>query len=128
MMNFPPTVEHPLARSEQDQDSSADDRREHVRRMLRVPATLDEAPPVQLIDICRAGVAFASERKLELGSHFVLTFSLPTLAKPCVVKGEVVYSQLLPQSGKYKIGARLQPPPEDVVEAIVDFVTSPRFT
>jgi hypothetical protein len=106
----------------------AAERREHVRRMLRVPATLGDGPDhatVQLIDICRAGVAFASAEPLELGSTFTLTFHMPTCVTPCLVSGDVVYCRLMPQSGKYKVGARLHPPSEEVVEAIVDFVTSP---
>lgn len=107
------------------------EQREHLRRMLRVPAYLD-APdahnPIQLIDICRAGVAFASKPPLELGSTFTVSFELPT-AQGIVntVSGEVVYCKLLPQSGLHKIGARLHEVDDEIVERIVDFVTAPHI-
>lgn len=112
-----------------DQDTGADDQRDHVRRMLRVPAFLD-APgahnPIQLISICRAGVAFASIPPLALGSSFKVSFELPT-ARGIVnsVSGEVVYCRLLPASGLHKVGARLHGMEQDIVERIVDFVTAP---
>ena len=112
-----------------DTDTGADDRREHLRRMLRVPAYLD-APgahnPIQLIDICRAGVAFASKPPLALGSTFSVSFELPTAQGSInTVSGEVVYCKLMTQSNLYKIGARLHPMAEEIVERIVDFVTAP---
>lgn len=109
-------------------DAASDDRREHVRRMLRVPARLhgfDRDTTVQLIDICRAGVAFASATPLELGATLALSFELPTSAGSNAVSGTVVYCRLMAQSGLYKIGARLQLMPEETVERIVDFVTAP---
>lgn len=112
-------------------DTGVHDQREHLRRMLRVPAYLD-APdahnPISLIDICRAGVAFASKPPLALGSAFTVSFELPT-AQGIVntVSGEVVYCKLMPQSGLHKIGARLQAMDEDIVERIVDFVTAPQI-
>jgi hypothetical protein len=118
-----------LASATVDTSTGADERREHLRRMLAVPAYLD-APnahnPVQLIDICRAGVALASKPALELGSTFRLTFELPTAPGILnTVSGEVVYCKLMPQSGLHKVGARLHPMEDEIVERIVDFVTAP---
>jgi hypothetical protein len=104
-----------------------DERREHLRRMLRVPALLGdrEAPSaVQLIDICRAGVAFASAGPLAMGASISLSFQLPTAPDPNTVGGDVVYCGRMPQSGLYKVGVRLYPMPEELVERIVDFVTA----
>lgn len=108
-------------------DCGAERRREHLRRMLRVPIRLSaphSANTVQLIDVCRAGVAFASSAPLELGSSVTLTFQLPTAPDPNTVGGEVVYCSQMPQSGLHKVGVRLRPVPDDIVERIVDFVTA----
>jgi hypothetical protein len=123
-----PTNQRPHAPTRGDSDSSADERREHLRRMLRVPACLD-APgahnPIQLIDICRAGVAFASKPPLALGSILKVSFELPTAPGILnTVSGDVVYCKLMAQSNLFKIGARLHPMDQAIVERIVDFVTA----
>lgn len=115
----------------QHPDGGVDERREHLRRMLRVPAQLNQPGPpdaVQLIDICRAGVAFASAGPLLLGSGISLSFDLPTSPGTNTVSGEVVYCKQMPQSGLYKIGVRLHPMRDEIVERIVDFVTAPHVS
>jgi hypothetical protein len=104
-----------------------DERREHVRRMLRVTALVhigEASIPVQIIDICRAGVAFACEPHLPLQTVFRLSFRLFAGDSEIEVEGHVVYCELLRQSAKYKVGARLHTPSDQAIERIVDFVTS----
>lgn len=106
----------------------SDERREHLRRMLRVPVWLEHPyrdNAVQLIDIGRAGVAFACAQPLDLGSTIALHFQLPTTAYDQAVSGAVVYCKLMPHSGLHKVGVRLHHVSDDIVECIVDFVTAP---
>lgn len=106
--------------------------KEHVRRMLQVPATVHLVSPVShsavhLIDISRAGVAFASAQPLENGSSFMIYLGLPGSEKPCVAEGTVVYC-IAPSTGSlYRIGARITLMSEETLERVRDFITLPKF-
>jgi hypothetical protein len=109
---------------------SEDQKRAHTRRMLEVPATarLSEAGfewTIHLIDICRAGMAFASARNLPFGSPIHVTFSFPDASGPCSVHGTVVYCSPLNAGPHFRTGVRLDPMDEHDEQLIVDFVTAP---
>ena len=69
--------------SHHDDPSGLDDqRREHVRRLLQIPASVRQALAtltwkVNFINIGRGGAAFVTERVLDVGDDVELSFHLP---------------------------------------------------
>ena len=109
---------------------SEENLRAHIRRMLEVPASawLTEGGAewtIHLIDICRAGVAFASARELPFGSRIHIRFSFPDDPGPCHVHGNVVYCKQIHAGPNFRTGVRLEPLSEQDEQRVVDFVTAP---
>jgi hypothetical protein len=113
-----------------DDTGSSRQRREHVRRLLQVPASLcTMTEPLirkaHLIDIGRGGVALVTERTLEVGDQVELSFHLPGCGANTVISARVIYVAPIPREGFFRIGARFESLPQEVADAIVEFVTSP---
>lgn len=107
-----------------------DQRREHVRRMLQVLATVQLASPptqvvVHLIDISKAGVAFAASSPLESGTPFTLSFWLPGTNVPLTAEGKTVYCLETSSGRMYRLGARFTHLGMETAEQIRDFVSAP---
>ncbi len=105
-----------------------DFRREHVRRLLQVEAgvtsiTGEQSWPAHIIDIARMGVAFVTEEELAPG-HYAFCFSFPGSHIRNDVLLDVLYSRPVGSEGRYRAGARFAQISDDVVERIVDYVTT----
>jgi len=104
-------------------------RREHVRRLLQVEASIaDEAGlrswHVQVIDISRMGVAFVSTEQLATDVSYVFSFCFPGSAARNDVVTTIVHSTPVGSEGRFRNGARFIHIAEECVERIVDYVTS----
>src|ERR1700756_4485090 len=105
-----------------------DFRREHVRRLLQVEAVVtsaagDRSWPAHIVDIARMGVAFVTDLELEPG-HYRFSFSFPASEIRNDVLVDVLYSRPVGSEGRYRNGARFEQISDDVVERIVDYVTT----
>jgi hypothetical protein len=105
-----------------------DFRREHVRRLLQVEAEVtntagDRSWPAHIVDIARMGVAFVTEEELAPG-HYAFCFSFPGSQVHNHVLLDVLYSRPVGSEGRFRAGARFEQVGEDVVERIVDYVTT----
>lgn len=111
-------------------DEEREQKRRHVRRLLRVPATVlpssaGPAREVRLIDIARAGVAFASVSAMETDEQFVLSFRLFQYDDLIFVQARVVYAAPVENAALYRVGARFADMSDEVAARIADFITSP---
>jgi hypothetical protein len=98
--------------------------------MLQVPATVEVGSPaaawtVHLIDISKAGVAFAISSKLDSGTSFFLSFMFPGADKASTAEGTVVYCGPTNNPALFRVGATLEMMSEETQEQIADFVTAP---
>jgi Tfp pilus assembly protein PilZ len=98
--------------------------------MLQVSAIVHAGTPaaewsVHLIDISKGGVAFATTRKLDSGTPFLLVFSFPGDDKENGVEGTVVYCTATNNPSLFRVGATLQMMSDETQERILDFVTLP---
>ena len=110
--------------------TAQEQRREHVRRLLEVPASARKtASPhswkVRLIDIGRGGVGFVTETAVEVGDEVVLSFLLPNRNAVTELLARIVYAAPLDRPGWYRIGARFAALSDETASDIVDFVTAP---
>ncbi|GGY48889.1 PilZ domain-containing protein [Pseudoduganella albidiflava] len=106
----------------------SDQRRAHVRRLLKVEASLsDNASPhvwrAQLIDIARMGVGFVTSEVLPEEGHFVLDFRFPDSDIHDKVEIVIVYRRAIGTEGRYHYGARIHAMTQDCVDRIVEYVT-----
>lgn len=105
-----------------------DFRREHVRRLLQVEAVVtsaagDRSWPAHIVDIARMGVAFVTDVELA-PSHYQFCFSFPGSDIQNHVVLDLLYSRPVGSEGRYRNGARFEHVADDVVERIVDYVTT----
>jgi hypothetical protein len=105
-----------------------DFRREHVRRLLQVEAVVtsvagDRSWPAHIVDIARMGVAFVTDLELAPG-HYKFCFSFPGSEVSNHVLVEVLYSRPVGSENRYRNGARFGQISDDVIERIVDYVTT----
>jgi c-di-GMP-binding flagellar brake protein YcgR len=106
-----------------------DQRREHVRRLLQIPASVRKAPTtltwkVNFSNIGRGGAAFVTEHVLDVGDDVELSFHLPGNDMLIVVVARVVYSAQFQREGQYRIGARFDRLSDEMANVIVDYVTA----
>ncbi|NRR30667.1 PilZ domain-containing protein [Oxalobacteraceae bacterium] len=106
-----------------------DPRREHVRRLLQVPATVateagDQVWRAQIIDIARLGVGFVTTEALAAGTPYVFSFTFPNSSLPCVALVDVVYSCPVGSGANVRNGARFLSISPESQEQIVDYVTT----
>ncbi|UGQ44799.1 PilZ domain-containing protein [Massilia endophytica] len=109
-----------------------DQRREHVRRLLQVQATVTELNGgavriVQIIDIARMGVAFVTPYPMIPDRSYRFCFAFPgsSVRNDAVI--DLVYSRPFGSEGRFRNGARFQSLPQESVDLIVDYVTSGAF-
>jgi hypothetical protein len=106
-----------------------DQRREHVRRLLQVDATVTDmnggpSRMAQIIDIARMGVAFVTPFPLvpDRSYHFCFAFPGSSVRNDAVI--DLVYSRPIGSEGRFRNGARFRTLPQESVDLIVDYVTS----
>jgi hypothetical protein len=105
-----------------------DFRREHVRRLLQVEAVVtsatgDRSWPAHIVDIARMGVAFVTDVELP-AAHYKFCFCFPGSAIQNHVLLDVLYSRPVGSEGRFRAGARFEQIGDDVIERIVDYVTT----
>lgn len=105
-----------------------DFRREHVRRLLQVEAVVasatdDRSWTAHIVDIARMGVAFVTDEEMAPG-HYKFCFSFPGSDIRNDVLLDVLYSRPVGSEGRYRAGARFEQIGDDVIERIVDYVTT----
>jgi hypothetical protein len=105
-----------------------DFRREHVRRLLQVEAMVtsaagDRSWPARIVDIARMGVAFVTDLELAPG-NYKFCFSFPDSEISNLVLLDVLYSRPVGSEDRYRNGARFEQISDDVIERIVDYVTT----
>lgn len=106
-----------------------DAQREHVRHLLRVPASLTDPArqcswPAQIIDIARMGVAFVTNEAMATDTVYQFHFCFPGSGVVNEVTLRLLYSRPLGAANHFRNGARFEAVSEDCVQRIVDYVTS----
>ncbi|MBA5606693.1 PilZ domain-containing protein [Duganella sp. FT3S] len=106
-----------------------DPRRAHVRRLLQVDASIGDEHgsqqwAVQIIDIARMGVAFVSHHQFPCDVPFLFSFCFPGSSVRNEVLLTIVHGVPVGTEGRIRYGARFLSIADDVVERIVDYVTS----
>lgn len=79
---------------------------------------------VQIIDIARMGVAFVSHHQFPSDVPFLFSFCFPGSSVRNEVLLTVVHSAPVGSEGRFRHGARFLSIADDVVERIVDYVTT----
>lgn len=103
------------------------DQRAHVRRLVQAHAKLASANgkqwvEVQLLDISRMGLAFASAETVEEGSTRMLRFSLPDSPVTNEVFVKIVHNGSAGANGTIRVGARFAAIEQACTERIAAFV------
>lgn len=86
-------------------------RREHVRRMLLIPAyvrrvTTAASARVRLIDVSVSGIGFVAETSFKPDEEIMLSFHIPGYDTSTVVMAKVVHTTVLESTGLTRVGTR----------------------
>lgn len=107
-------------------------KREHVRRLLEVPAVVTgsagDETAAHIVDIARMGVGFVTDAVLPPDGTRTLKFRFPgeTVLDEAVI--DIVYSQPIGTQGRVRHGARFLDLSEECVARIIDYVTGGRWS